>query len=207
MAEYGWQKLVPPKEAIDMRTSDMPHDCDACVQDLRVTKQHEATLSQQITNLEFIQAETSKTAEAALKKEQELLEVLEAKEDELVSLRLELESAKKKAHEIHSSSTAIFLKYEKQIEVLTSERNSNNLRELLYPVFVQAIISHKTGLVGEPKRRRTIAGMLRWLQQRANVVDYLRNKGGEHAKMADRLAACLFIDENQLYELVDACSV
>lgn len=73
--------------------------------------------------------------------------------------------------------------------------------ELIYPILVQSIISHKSGTNPEKKQKQTLNSTLRWLQQRRNVIKYLQCHN-MHLDRIEHLEKLLYIDEARLRDLL-----
>jgi hypothetical protein len=63
-------------------------------------------------------------------------------------------------------------------------------------------MNHKAGIIGDERRQKTLVSVVRWLQQRRNVVDYLR-RHNIHTDTADELENVLFVDEKSLNDLMN----
>lgn len=74
--------------------------------------------------------------------------------------------------------------------------------ELLYLVTVSSITNKNAGMSRTQGRQKTLNRLLRWLQERRNVVDYLR-VNRVNPDIADDLENILFVDESFINNLLD----
>jgi chromosome segregation ATPase len=103
--------------------------------------------------------------------------------------------------ELQRTSKQVFEKLEYQIKDLEKQVQEAASVDLQYAVIVQAIISYKQGLFGDAKQKRTLTAVLRWMQQRANVVRYLQDKN-LYPAVQRKLTSSLLVSEDFLIHLV-----
>jgi hypothetical protein len=121
-----------------------------------------------------------------------------------------LQNQQDKLKELKKISSATFNKLSQQILQL-KEKNAmlqNQLVDsdndaLIYPILIQSIISHKSGITDlADKKKKTLNGVLKWLHQRRNVILYLKDHD-KHQEVTKQLEKILFIDESSLLKLID----
>ena len=86
------------------------------------------------------------------------------------------------------------------------KQTNNHYGELVYQILIYGIVHHKAGLQGKEKKKQTLQSIVRWLQQRRNVVQYLR-RHNTHSDAADELEKILFVDETTLNDMLDNLNI
>jgi hypothetical protein len=174
-SSYPWTRIAPQPP----QGSDLPIDNDTLL----------------------LEHQNSQTVISDLMEKLDEQTILNQKQNEII------ESQQKSIQELQSVSSQTFDKLNRQNEHLKQEIDKLNIlkqeiqvqkeNEFVYPIIVQAIISQKAGLIGDAKLKRTTFGTLRWMQQRANVIQYLRSRN-LFPQISKYLEQMLMIDETQL---------
>lgn len=171
---YPWENSAA---AIDnLRIQEFPVDDELIWKENQDLKSKVVELSSQVTDMEeLIKQQTSQIAEIQ-KVSQTTFDKLTKQSEHL---RLQVE-------ELTSQNSALKTNLEVHKE-----------NEFIYPIIVNAIISKKSGLIGEAKVKKTTDGVITWMSQRAKVVRYLR-ENHLFPSVADHLESLLFVTDTQL---------
>jgi hypothetical protein len=142
--------------------------------------------------------------EVGVEESDELHNELESKHRS-VELMDELNQTNDKLSKLREISEQTFEELQKQNDLkLESEvkREDNELLELEYNVTVQMVMATKENLTGERWNKRVLKGVLLWLQQRKNLIKYLRNIE-THEIFCIRLEKILFTTKQDLLEIIE----
>jgi myosin heavy subunit len=199
--KYPWMYLFDD-EALK---SDLPADVEELENQVDQTQAEKEMLAKSLDQQKQLVEQQAAHLDTQHKKLSEMKEVSTSTFDKLTSQNKRLEDEKAELQAEHREMCEKFALHIKQLQdenVAMQEKQSENaFSELIYPIIVQSIISHKAGFKGEAKRKKTQNGVLRWLHQRRNVIVYLKSHN-LHEDVIDELENILFIDEEALRGLL-----
>jgi hypothetical protein len=201
LPNYPWLHLAP-----QIVGTDLPADVETLINEKEAKEKaielKESVIQAQTATIETLSEELT-TKQRIIEAHEQAIQAheqrMEAREKELRDLKDLLESTKNKYTEKYSELQQLS---KKTFETLENQLDSCCYDELIYPILVQTIISQKLGLIGAARHQRTIHGVIRWLQQRANVILYLRNRG-LMTERANKLEKVCFIDEAKLMQMIE----
>lgn len=191
--KYPWMHLFPDKDR-SVTYSDLPVDTDDLQQKVERSRDDVVNLTESLTEQRELVQQQSAHLETQYNKLLEMKSVSTATFDKLTS---QIERLQKE--NIAARTQIQELQQEKA--TMCQQHGNGVFDELIYPILVQSIISHKAGFTGASKVEKTQNGVLRWLHQRRNVIAYLKNHN-LHPDVTADLEKILFIDEEGLKALL-----
>lgn len=170
--------------------TDLPIDADALLEEHKEQKDHLAQLMHELTE--------------AKKHVSKLEQELEHRAHEVMSLKTEVEAITAKHIELQTLSKKTFDRLTSDLDAQAKLQADMYREELIYPILTQTIISHKLGLIGDKKKEATTKRVVRWLQQRVQVIVFLRDRN-LFPELTARLELLLQVDADTLIHMIDKC--
>lgn len=199
MHAYPWSHLFTDDTSLPVDTHDQQE----------LLQRQEVTIKSQQDKLTDMQSISTKTFDLLSTKLKELTHDNKTLREEKDALALEYGLLQKNNQELTKIVSLLEKEAESRIATLQvkyEELRKHGFDELVYQIVIHHIMNHKAGLKGEEGRKKTFKNVIRWLQQRRNVVNYLRH----HQILtdtADELENILFVDEKNLTELMNRLEI
>jgi len=90
----------------------------------------------------------------------------------------------------------------RETQELADTKNNNELLELEYTVMTQMVMASRENLKDEKWTKRVLKGVLLWLQQRKNLIIYLR-KHQSHEELCVKFEKLLFPSKQDILDIVE----
>jgi len=193
--ELGSELLVDPHAQVQAHKGQIEELTNEVKKQKNLVSEQDAHLKKQHDNLMEMKTVSTKTFDG-----------LQAKIDALVEENKNKADTIKKLQATLSEKTTALEEATLQFQQELSKQPDNNYSELVYQILIYGIVHHKAGLTGKTKKEKTLQSIVRWLQQRRNVVDYLR-RHQIHSDTADELENILFVDEATLNDMLAKLSI